>query len=53
VHFSNALKLAATMGKAGRSVEFLPLVGVAHMIDATDIAGPTWTRMAHFLRDHL
>ena len=53
VYFSNSLKLADTMGKAGRPLEFVPLVGVTHMLYAPDIAGPAWTRMANFLRDHL
>ncbi|WP_394832213.1 S9 family peptidase [Pendulispora rubella] len=53
VYFSNSLKLADTMGKSGRPVEFVPLVGVTHMLYAPDVAGPAWTRMAHFLRDHL
>ncbi|WP_394822168.1 DPP IV N-terminal domain-containing protein [Pendulispora albinea] len=53
VYFSNSLKLADTMGKSGRPLEFIPLVGVTHMLYAPDIAGPAWTRMANFLRDHL
>ncbi|HWL85173.1 MAG TPA: DPP IV N-terminal domain-containing protein [Polyangiaceae bacterium] len=53
VYFSNSLKLAATMGRVGRPVEFVPIVGVTHMLYAPEIAGPVWTRMANFLRDHL
>jgi len=53
VYFSNSLKLADTMGKSGRPVEFVPLVGVTHMLYSPEVAGPAWTRMANFLRDHL
>jgi len=53
VYFANSLKLANTMGKAGRPLEFVPLVGVPHMTEMHDITGPVGIRMATFLRAHL
>jgi dipeptidyl-peptidase-4 len=53
VFFTHSLKLADALTRAGRPFELVPLAGVTHQLFAPDTAGPVWTRMAEFLRDHL
>ncbi|WXA80141.1 DPP IV N-terminal domain-containing protein [Pendulispora rubella] len=51
-HFTSSLKLANAMSKAGRSLEFVPVVGNTFITSELGTRTHMWTRIATFLRDH-
>jgi dipeptidyl-peptidase-4 len=53
VYFTNTLKLADALERAGRSFELMPLLGVTHQLADPKVSELVWTRVASFLRDHL
>jgi dipeptidyl-peptidase-4 len=53
VYLVHSLKFAEAMARAGRPMEFMPLIGQTHMISDPDTAAVVAKRTAEFLREHL
>jgi dipeptidyl-peptidase-4 len=53
VYFTNSLKLAEALARAGRPYELLPALGMTHMIADPTASELVWRRTAEFLRSHL
>ncbi len=49
----HALKLMSAMQRAGRPVEFMPLLGQTHMVSTGDEMAAAKKRTAEYFRDHL
>jgi dipeptidyl-peptidase-4 len=53
VYLVHSLKFAEAMARAGRPMEFMPLIGQTHMISTPDAAAAVAKRTAEFFREHL
>ena len=53
VYLVHSLRFAEAMARAGRPMEFMPLIGQTHMISDPDAAAAVAKRTAEFFREHL
>jgi len=53
VYLVHSLKFAEAMARAGRPMQFMPLIGQTHMVSDPDVAAAVAKRTAEFLREHL
>lgn len=53
VYLVHSLKFAEAMARAGRPMEFMPLIGQTHMLSDPDTAAAVAKRTAEFFREHL
>ncbi len=53
VYFSQSIKLAAALTKAGKRFEFLPLIGATHQVAKPEQSEMTWLKAADFLKERL
>jgi len=53
VYLVHSLRFAETMARAGRPLEFMPLIGQTHMVSDPESSAAVAKRTAEFFREHL
>ncbi|WP_394847763.1 S9 family peptidase [Pendulispora brunnea] len=53
VYLVHSLRFAEAMARAGRPMEFMPLIGQTHMVSDPEAAAAVAKRTAEFFREHL